>query len=144
VQRRYDTWRGVPDRLDGTGATVAALVGELQGLLAEAEAHLEQAQDVELAEIDRLAEARGTTRGSGRKDAVERHKRARRRARGDELHFGLATLAEPYRARLATGDHPRELHQSLAAIQAAAEALERNPIEDLLLAALLLRLQPPR
>jgi DNA polymerase-3 subunit delta' len=144
VQRRYDTWRGVPDRLDGTGSAVVAIVAELQGLLTEAEQHLEQAQEAELEEIDRQAEARGTTRGSGRKDAVERHKRARRRARGDELRFGLATLAEPYRLRLATGEHPLELRASLDAIQAAAEALERNPIEDLLLEALLLRLQPPR
>ena len=61
---------------------------------------------------------------------------------GDELQFGLATLAEPYRERLASGEHPRDLRASLDAIQAASEALERNPIEDLLLSALLLRLQP--
>jgi hypothetical protein len=53
----------------------------------------------------------------------------------------LAALAEPYRERLGTAERPEPLVSSLQAIQSAAEALERNPIEDLLLEALLLRLE---
>jgi hypothetical protein len=54
----------------------------------------------------------------------------------------LATLAVPYREAMATAPRPADVRRSLEAIQAAAEALERNPIEELLLESLFLQLAP--
>ena len=68
----------------------------------------------------------------------ERQRRERRRFRSDELRFGLAVLARTYRDRLA--DHLQTTGTATAAdllvfeaIQKAAEAIERNPNERLLL-----------
>jgi DNA polymerase III subunit delta' len=143
VRARAETWRSVPSRLDGHGATVVDVVAELRTMLDEAQAHLEAAQSRELADLDGDAEAMGAKRAPGRKDTTDRHKRALRRARTDELRYGLATLAGPYRERLASTDRPAEVVAALQAVQAAAEALERNPIEELLLESLLLRLPSP-
>jgi len=140
IWARAEAWRAVPSRLDGHGATVMAVVRDIQAMLDEAQSHLEADQARALADLDADAEAMGTKRAPGRKDMTDRHKRALRRARTDELLFGLATLAGPYRERLATTDRPAELVAALGAIQAATAALERNPIEDLLLESLLLRL----
>ena len=60
--------------------------------------------------------------------------------RGSFVGFGLATLAERYRLELREGRVTREHADALAAIQAAADGLVRNPNEELLLEALLLRL----
>ena len=68
-----------------------------------------------------------------------------RRLRHDELRFGLATLAAVYRDALAAGaGDDRANIAAVAAIQAAAEAMVRNPTEALLLQSLLLKLPPLR
>jgi DNA polymerase-3 subunit delta' len=139
---RRDLWRGVPERLDGTGAAVALLADEL---LASADGLLEPLrarQAVELEELEARAERYGE-RGSGRKELGERHKREQRRVRTDELRAGLATLAGAYRDRLTAGADTRAARRALAALDAVAaanDAMERNPNEALLLQALLVRL----
>jgi DNA polymerase-3 subunit delta' len=109
--------------------------------MGEAERHAREQQGEHLAtvqdEIERGVRARGD-----RRRVEEAHKRELRRERTDELRFGLATLAVPYRAAMAEATRPIEVLRSLEAIQDAAEALERNPIEELLLEALLLKLAP--
>ena len=83
-------------------------------------------------------------RGSGLKRLDDRHKRELRRHRVDELKMGLATVAGSYRDALVAG----RVHRPEVAIAAvhdlhdAIETLERNPNEQLLLQALLLRLPP--
>lgn len=140
---RLVAWSGVPGRLDGTGATVAAIAGELVAMLASgAVAPLEARHAAEQADVERRVEQTGE-RGSGRKDLVDRHRRELRRLRTDELRFGLAVLAGAYRDALVD----RRLDgaaccRGLEAIQEAAEALIRNPSEPLLLQALILRLPP--
>ena len=134
---RQAFWRRLPDALDGTGATVATLVDELQ---LQAESILESLavrQAAELAELDRLDDIAGRRRG--RKEVEDRHKREVRRVRTDELQAGLATLAGAYRDRMAAG---RADPAAFAAIRDAAKHLVRNPNEALLLSALLLRLSP--
>jgi DNA polymerase III subunit delta' len=123
---RQALWRSVPARLDGTGATVATLVDQL---LAAIDTVLEPLRERQAAE------------GATGKEAEDRHKREQRRVRQDELRSGLATLAAAYRDRL-TGPGPesRGAMQAVAAVQAAAEALIRNPNETLLLQGLLVRL----
>lgn len=138
---RSDAFARVPHRLDGTGATVAAIVDELLGLIEAAAEPLANRQAVELAELEARVGQVGE-RGSGRKALEDRHKRELRRHRTDELRAGLAALAGTYRDTLAGGAsrHPAELIAALDALSTSFEALERNPNESLLLQHLLLRL----
>jgi len=136
---RRRAWQEAPGRLDGTGATVARVAGELAGLLGAASAALEDRQRAELEELEERVRRTGE-RGSGRRELVERHRREQRRLRADELRAGLAVLAGAYRDAALAPRPPTGTLQALAAIQAAAEAMERNPNELLLLQALLLRL----
>lgn len=134
---RQAFWRRLPDALDGTGATVASLVDELQRQVESILEPLARRHAGELAELDRLDEIAGRKRG--RKEVDDRHKREVRRVRTDELQAGLATLAGAYRDRLAAGRaHPA----AFVAIRAAEKHLVRNPNEALLLSVLLLRLSP--
>ncbi|MCA1692139.1 MAG: DNA polymerase III subunit delta' [Actinobacteria bacterium] len=141
---RRRAWQSLPTRLDGTGATVSLLAAELVELLASAavgpleERHAEERAALE-ARIERSGE-----RGSGRKQLQERHRRELRRLRADELRYGLALLADAYGQALAGGSAQtgRGCLTSLEAIQAAAEAIVRNPNELLFLQALLLKLAP--
>lgn len=139
---RRALWQAVPGRLDGTGATVAALADELLASIETIVEPLAARQAVELADLDERAKAYGE-RGLGRKELVERHKREQRRVRTDELRFGLSTLAGAYRDRLLGGGDGRAVRavlDALAAVAEAADALVRNPNETLLVQALLLRL----
>ncbi|HSH59525.1 MAG TPA: hypothetical protein VK988_07775 [Acidimicrobiales bacterium] len=136
---RRAAWRDAPLRLDGTGAAVAALAEELMASGETVLRPLEQRQAAELAEAEERARLYGE-RGSARRELEARHRREQRRLRTDELRFGLATLASPYRERLAGGRDSQACLEALDAIAAANEALARNPNETLLLQALLVRL----
>ena len=141
VERR-ERWALVPRRLDGTGAAVSVVVDELRQLVDGAAAPLLARQEAELAELEERVATYGE-RGSGRKRLDDLHKREQRRHRAEELRFGLATLADRYRAALvdSRGDLAAVI-AAVAAIDGAAEALVRNPNETLLLQRLLLGLPP--
>ncbi|MGH9129728.1 MAG: ATP-binding protein [Acidimicrobiales bacterium] len=152
---RQEAWAGVPGRLDGTGAAVAILVGEL---LAGAEGIAEPLRARQEAELNRLAdEAAGRgERGVPARAAVEaRHRREQRRLRVDELRAGLAALAGAYASRpdpvVVAPSRPevpwrtspsssQARLDAVGAIDQAGRDLDRNPNEALLLQALLLRL----
>ena len=139
---RRELWRAVPDRLDGTGFSVATLADELLASIDGLVEPLRARQEQELAELEERA-ARYGERGSGWRELGERHKREQRRIRQDELRAGLTVLAGVYRDRLAAGADGRSAAaalRSLDAIAVAAEALERNPSEGLLLQGLLVKL----
>lgn len=142
---RREAWQAVPGRLDGTGATVAVVAAGLSEVLGTAGvAALQARQAAEVAEVEDRVSRTGE-RGAGRKVLTERHKRELRRLRHDELRFGLATLAGAYGDALTSGRaEPGPCIDAVAAIQAAAEAMVRNPTEALLLQDLLLRLPPLR
>ncbi len=136
---RQALWRSVPQRLDGTGATIAVLVDELLSATDTVLVPLQRRHAGELAELEdgnRLVKGRPSTR-SARRDVDERQKRQLRRARIDELKAGLATLAAAYRDRVVDG---RATVPVFAALRSATEAIVRNPNEQLLLQALLIRL----
>lgn len=148
VAARHARWREVPPRLDGTGAAVAELAAELLASIAEPVEVLRAAQDEELRVLAaQAAERREPVRGRAEIDA--RHRREQRRMRTDELRTGLATLAAVYRDRLRDPAVPARRVAAavgaVSAIDAASDALARNPNEQLLLEALLLRLsgEPP-
>jgi DNA polymerase-3 subunit delta' len=136
---RRDAWAAVPTQLDGTGATVARLVDDLFAMIDDAAAPLRERQTVEEAELEERAKQMGE-RGAGRKTLADRHKREQRRHRIDELRFGLAVLARHYRDELATSARPAPIAEALAAVQATAEGLVRNPNEQLQFQALFVRL----
>jgi DNA polymerase-3 subunit delta' len=142
---RAETWRRIPERLDGTGFQVAELVDEVRGGMDNAQGPLEVRQQGELEQLEARVEQLGE-RGSGRTELVARHKREIRRLRSDELRFGLATLSRVYRDRLVDGGgsaaEQARIDDALSALQEASENLIRNPNEALLLQQLLLRLSP--
>lgn len=136
---RRAAWQAAPAGLDGTGAAAAVLADELLATLETVVEPLRARQAAELAELAERSKAYGERPGE-RKEMEARHKREERRARTDELRFGLSTLAGVYRDRLAAD---REVRRSLAAVEAVAdanEALVRNPNVALLVQSLLVRL----
>jgi len=141
---RAALWAAVPQRLDGTGATVVALVGELLAALDAAFASIDARHQQELAELAEREQRYGVR--SSAKALEERQRRERRRFRTGELRFGLAVLARTYRDRLAdrlvTGLPAPSDAEVFAALQVAAESLERNPNERLALERLFVRLHP--
>ena len=139
LAERRAAWHAVPDRLDGTGSAVMVVAGELRALIDRAQAPLDARHAKEAEALAERIERYGQ-RGSGATQLTAQHKRESRRARVDELRFGLATLARRYTDELADARRPQELLDKLAAIQAASEALVRNPNEALLLEDLLFQL----
>jgi len=147
AEQRWLTWASVPARLDGSGATVAQLAGELVELLAASAEPLAARQKEELAVLAEQANAAKLPRGAqaagrqGQRELEERHKREQRRQRTDELRTGLAALAGAYRDLLARGDlRPDLAAQAVALIDTLSADLAYNPGELLALQALLVRL----
>lgn len=136
---RRDTWMSVPEQLDGTGGTAGRLVDGLRSLFDDAAAPLLERQAKQLADLNAVEEQFGT-RGSGRKQLEESHKREVRLLREDELRLGLATLAARYRREMVEGSRPAVAIAALDRLSVAAEALERNPTEALWLEALFIDL----
>lgn len=141
LMERRAAFAAIPQRLDGTGATVVRLCAELNGLIEAAAAPLAERQLVEVAELEARVAAAGE-RGSGRKALEDRHKRELRRHRTDELRTGLAVVAGTYRDALVQNHVNRSdsVVKAVHRIHTALDALERNPNETLLLQALLLDL----
>lgn len=140
---RQARWRAVPEKLDGTGATVAVLVNDLLEGADELVEVLKQRQAAELEAAREAAERVGERSIPGRQAIEDRHRREQRRVRTDELRAGLATLAATYRSRLRPNVPAREVATLLAcgqAIDEVATLLVRNPNETLLLQSLLLSL----
>jgi len=148
---RMERWRQIPARLDGTGATVALLAGELVEAAAEPADVVKRVHADELAQLAELAKRAGEREIPGQAVIAARHRREERRARTDDLRAGLATLAATYRLRLddagapggPNGPAPSAVSVPLRAVELvneAAERLTRNPNETLLLEWLLLRL----
>jgi DNA polymerase-3 subunit delta' len=142
---RAALWSSVPSRLDGTGATVVAVVGELIAALDEAFAPVDARHRDELTALAEREERFGLR--STAKALEERQRRERRRFRSGELRFGLALLARAYRERLADQVRSGTVGPASVgvfdALNQASESIERNGNERLLLERLLLRLHPP-
>ncbi|MEQ1702208.1 MAG: hypothetical protein ABMA25_19010 [Ilumatobacteraceae bacterium] len=138
---RRAAFAAVPQRLDGTGSAVVAIVNELNALIEAAAAPLATRQTDEAEALEARVAAVGE-RGSGRKTLEERHKRELRRHRVDELRSGLAVIAGAYRDALVQQRmaRPDAGVQAVQRIHEALDALDRNPNETLLLQALLLDL----
>ncbi len=148
---RRQAWLNVPGRLDGSGATVAAVADELIGLLDTSVKPLEARQAEERAALEtrnrRAAEVNGKVARSGRtgltvgvREQEERHRRELRRQRTDELRSGLAVLAGAWRDRLGEASTRPHAIAAIAAIDQLGADLAHNPGELLALQALLVRI----
>jgi DNA polymerase-3 subunit delta' len=136
---RIRLWQAAPRRLDGAGATVAEVVDELLEAVDASALPLKAVHERELKELSEREKVTGT-RGSGRTQLVQRHKREARRYRTDELRAGLSALAGEYRDRLFADPNGRETEQTMAALDAlatAGQALTFNGNERLTLQVLM-------
>ena len=147
VAARRKAWWKAPDRLDGTGAAVAGVVGELRELIDKAGEALTERHRAEIVALDER-EAQFGSRGSGRRDIEARHRREHRQFRTDEIRFGLATLGARYRRRIGSESQDpaadRRAMEAIDRLRATAESLIRSPNEALALQALFLDLPPLR
>lgn len=143
-RERQARWRSVPERLDGTGASVAQTVTDLMASTEEIVTVVVTRQAREIEGLEEVAKRSGDRRVPGLKSIEDRHRREQRRVRTDELRSGLATLSSVYLARLSAPQIATRrigpLEEALAAIDEAAKYLVRNPNETLLLQALLSKL----
>jgi DNA polymerase III subunit delta' len=150
AEQRWLAWAGVPQRLDGSGATIAQIAEELVELLKQSAEPLVARQEAELAALARSNEAaapnvpariaQGVTR-QGARELEERHKREQRRQRTDELRGGLAALAGAYRDMVALGQQsPLKAVGAVALIDQLSADLAFNPGELLALQALFVKL----
>lgn len=133
---RRNLWWTAPDALDGSGYAVSELALAIRSAIDDAQAPLDARHSTESEAMDQTEELTGT-RGSGRRAMEERHRREARLHRTDEWRMGLATLALRYREQL---DTPTVNLAVFDVLRDAAEALERNPNDELWLSSLLLRL----
>lgn len=133
---RRELWLGIPGRLDGTGATAAALADEVLAateLLAEP---LTGRQEVEIAELDAVASATGNRMAGDHKAMLERHKREQKRVRTADLRAGLAALLTRYRETLVDGGSPEDYLAAADAVQELCDTLAFNPNTTLQLQSL--------
>jgi DNA polymerase-3 subunit delta' len=149
---RRELWRSVPARLDGTGASAAALASELLASCEEAAEPVRVHHRAEMKALAAEAESVGAAGVPGRKQVEERQHREERRWRVDELRAGLGVLVGAYRDRLAQAasyaeptaahgeDRLRSLVSAIRAVEEVVAELVRNPNEILMLEALLARL----
>jgi DNA polymerase III subunit delta' len=140
---RREAWWALPQQLDGTGVTLVRLVDDVRSRIDTAQGPVDERQRAEREALEEEVERYGL-RKSVLTEQERHHKREARRLRTQELRFGLATLARRYRDELATAPDAAAVVAALAAIQATADDLIRNPSEDLALLGLLLRLPPLR
>lgn len=139
---RRALWYSVPERLDGTGATVAALVDEVQARTDDLAAPLTARQATERAEFEERAELVGGGVAGERKALVARHNREQRRVRTADLRAGLAAIVARYRDALVEGGSAADFAVAADAVQELADRLVFNPNTGLQLQALFLRLPP--
>jgi DNA polymerase-3 subunit delta' len=132
---RAEAFRGMPARLNDTGARAAELAAEVKALIDDAQATIDARHEQEAAELAERIERYGQ-RGSGKRDVEDRHKREVRRHRFAELRLALAILAGVYRDALTTDRHPQAIVAAIHRIERVALKLDVFPNETLMLQAL--------
>lgn len=143
--KRREFFANIPRRIDGTGATAAAIAEQIISLVDEATEPLERQHEQELADLEQTLAVMGVKRG-GKKPVEERQKRELRRHRTDELRDGLTEIAAVYRDELtrATSIHRPEAY--VVAIERIHEAMRRlslNINETIMLRDLIWSLPSP-
>ncbi len=147
---RLDLWRSVPERLNGTAASAAAVASSISAAITEALEPLIALQNAEMDRASAQAKEMGLRAVPGRTKLEQHHKREQRRFRLDELRFGLSVLTQVYRQqmleRVVTRRDAHDQHElgltleALDSIHRASQRLATTMDENLLLHDLLLSL----
>ena len=143
--RRREMFAGIPARLDGSGATVVAVVDDILRALDDAAEPLEKRQVEEVTAHEEALAVMGVKRG-GKKALDDRHKRELRRYRTDELRAGLTEIASVYRDELARNPdrlHPQSYVEAVDRLHEAMRRLALNVNEAILLRDLIWSLPSP-
>lgn len=124
-----DTFAGVPARVDGAGATAAALAAELDAVVEAAVKELADAQAREVEELEADLERHGYSDREGRRLRAKlerRHKREVTRARRDLLQEGVTAIETVYRDALGSPAPPLNADRPVLVVspRAAAAALD--------------------
>lgn len=143
--KRREFFANIPRRIDGTGATVAAIVEQIISLIDESTEPLDRQHEQELADLEQTLAVMGVKRG-GKKPVEDRQKRETRRHRTDELREGLTEVASVYRDELARTTHIHRPQAYVDAIERIHESMRRlslNVNEAIMLRDLIWSLPSP-
>jgi DNA polymerase-3 subunit delta' len=145
LAHRREFFANIPRRIDGTGATVAAIVEQILSLIDDSVAPLQQRHEQEVVDTEKTLALMGVKRG-GKKALEDKHKREIRRFRTDELRNGLTEVASVYRDELARNEQIHRPEGYVTAIHRLHEAMRRlglNVNEAILLRDLIWSLPSP-
>lgn len=146
LAHRREFFANIPRRIDGTGATVIAIVDQIIALVDESVEPLQRQHEQEIADLEEVIKLTGTRR-SGKKSLEDKHKREIRRHRTDELRDGLTEVASVYRDELATNTSILRPESYVAAIDRIHDGMRRlalNANEGILLRDLIWALPSPQ
>lgn len=132
---RRERFANIPRRVDGTGATVLAIVDEILGLIDDAAEPLVRRHEQEVVQFEENMKAMGVKRG-GKKALEDRHKRELRRHKTDELRAGLTEVASVYRDELVRNPHIHHPEAYINAVERIHKSMGRlalNVNESLML-----------
>lgn len=145
LAQRREFFANIPRRIDGTGATVIAIVEQILALIDNAVEPLSNQHAQEVIDTERTLAVMGVKRG-GKKMLEERHKREIRRYRTDELRSGMTAIASIYRDELARNPNIHRPEAYITAITRLHEGMRRlslNVNEAILLRDLIWSLPSP-
>jgi DNA polymerase-3 subunit delta' len=145
LAQRREFFANIPRRIDGTGATVAAIVEQILELIDNAVEPLSNQHAQEVVDTEKTLALMGVKRG-GKKMLEDRHKREIRRYRTDELRSGLTAIASIYRDELARNPNIHRPEAYVTAINRLHEGMRRlslNVNEAILLRDLIWSLPSP-
>ncbi len=146
LAHRREFFANIPRRIDGTGATVIAIVDQMLSLIDESSEPLQRLHEQEILDVEATLKVMGVKR-AGKKALEDKHKRELRRHRTDELRNGLTEIAGVYRDELAQNSHIHRPESYVAAIDRIHEAMRRlslNANEAILLRDLIWALPSPQ
>lgn len=142
---RREFFANIPRRIDGTGATVIAIVEQIASMLDDCVEAIRQRHEQEIADLEQNLAVMGVKRG-GKKALEEKHKREIRRHRTDELRAGLAEVAGTYRDELTRNERilrPEAYTEAVSRIHEAMRHLALNVNESIMLRDLIWSLPSP-
>ena len=145
LAQRREFFANIPRRIDGTGATVAAIVEQILALIDDAVEPLSNQHAQEVVDTEKTLALMGVKRG-GKKMLEDRHKREIRRYRTDELRSGLTAIASIYRDELSRNPNIHRPEAYVTAINRLHEGMRRlslNVNEAILLRDLIWSLPSP-
>ena len=146
LAHRREFFANIPRRIDGTGATVVAIVEQILTNIDESVEPLQRKHEQEAIDIEATLKVMGVKR-AGKKALEDKHKREIRRHRTDELRDGLTEIASVYRDELVRNSHILRPESYVVAIERIHEAMRRlalNANEAILLRDLIWALPSPQ